>query len=95
MPRYTTLTLTMRLAGMRRTNKRAPRDPERTTFCACGKLSSSGWSDGDTHRRCCVCEVGAALKGFVYVPRGSHAKERRQKDTSADEQPHQRPAERA
>lgn len=76
MPRYTTLTLAMRLAGQRRRERRAPRESGRTLFCACGKLSSSGWTDGDTHRRCCACEVDQAMKDFVYVPRGKPAEER-------------------
>jgi len=61
MPRYTTLTLTLRLAGMRRRERRAPRE-RGPLFCACGRLSSSGWTDGDQHPRCCMCEVAAALK---------------------------------
>jgi len=76
MPRYTVLTMALRLAGMRRKERRAPRERGRTLFCACGRLTSTGWSDGDTHPRCCACEVAATLKDFVYVPRGKARDER-------------------
>jgi hypothetical protein len=96
MPRYTTLTLALRLAGQRRIERRAPREPGQL-FCRCGKLASTGWSDGGTHVRCCACEVGAGLEDFVYVPAYArrHQKpqdDRRQKATSAIGPTHQRGA---
>ena len=81
MPRYTTLTLTLRLAGQRRIERRAPREPGRL-FCLCGKLATAGWSDGGTHARCCACEVAEQMKDFRYTP--TYAPARRHQKPAAE-----------
>lgn len=53
MPRLTPYSQDYRRAAGAPRFHRSPR-------CACGKPASTGWTDGERHERCAICEVAEA-----------------------------------
>lgn len=75
MPRYTAHTTAQRLAGARPTFYREARE-EAVPTCACGRPTSTGWTDEEDHASCCACEVALTLEGADLRIHRPHAPRR-------------------